>query len=374
MKYSDECLDCEKKRNDKTLMQCLKKEKKNFNQEDMELRQENISMIEDYTKNITNLEKDTPPEIEAEIFKKLIERTKNLNPYGTRTKNANTSCLYYINAIKNYAWRHKNNKEAIKEAAYFSVFANIIDYNISSYDDNIYDIYQSLLRNEKDFDIHQNYDFRDRFYVRLTELNKNKGTLLTVLDNAGEVVFNIILLMIIKQLFPNINQKIVVRGGYIFNDVTIDDIVQIANESCEINSFFSDIVGYNKDYFKTGNIISSKITEYIDKIKDHIFSTGKAMPGMPKPSYCESNTAKCSQFYQAVNADNTVVFSIGQGNFETVSYYDEPEIFVAFRAKCDVVKGYLDVKLGDGLFFHKEKNVSLNDVVLKCKNMKNYLS
>ena len=123
--------------------------------------------------------------------------------------------------------------------------------------------------------------------------------ILWIADNAGEIVFD-------KLLLDKMDQdKIVyaVRGGPTQNDATFADA----------------------EY--TG------ITQMVN-----VIDTGAAIPGVIL-KYCSDRFKK---YYDQAD----MIISKGQGNFETLDYTD-PRIFFLFKAKCPVVARYAGCRLND---------------------------
>ncbi len=122
-----------------------------------------------------------------------------------------------------------------------------------------------------------------------------------LLDNAGEIVFDKILLKTIHKLYPKIELFAIVRGGPIINDVTTED---------------AEYVGLDE----------------VAKIVD----SGQVIPGFwPETASDEARKV----FY---NTD--IVISKGQGNFETLSEFRDPRVYFLFLVKCSVVAGYLGMR------------------------------
>ncbi|HZK28624.1 MAG TPA: ARMT1-like domain-containing protein, partial [Clostridia bacterium] len=134
------------------------------------------------------------------------------------------------------------------------------------------------------------------------ELNQAK-TILIIADNAGEVVFDKVL---VEYLSSGHKVTYAVRGTPIINDATVADAL------------------------KTG------ISEYAD-----ILSTGCGMPGAVLES--------CGTNFQQLFHDADLVISKGQGNFEALSDAKR-SIYFLLKAKCDRIAQALDVGINDYVF------------------------
>lgn len=127
----------------------------------------------------------------------------------------------------------------------------------------------------------------------------NAKTVLVIGDNAGEAVFDRVL---VERLHNSAKIFYAVRGEPIINDVTMDEAISAG----------------------------------IDGIAE-LISTDSKIPG--------TIVSECSPTFQKLFWDADVVISKGQGNYETLS--DESrEIFFLLKAKCPMIAKSLGVPLG----------------------------
>ena len=131
---------------------------------------------------------------------------------------------------------------------------------------------------------------------------KTAKSLLIIGDNAGETVFDCVLL----EQFSHINLTYAVRSAPIINDATIEEA------------------------------ISSGVDRYA-----RIISTGCDAPGV---MIDECSEAFLDIFYRA-----DIVISKGQGNYETLSDCDR-DIYFLLKAKCSVLSELLGVGLNEYVF------------------------
>jgi uncharacterized protein with ATP-grasp and redox domains len=123
--------------------------------------------------------------------------------------------------------------------------------------------------------------------------------ILWLADNAGEIVFDRLLLSMLDT------DKVIyaVRGGPVQNDATMEDAVY-----CGLT----------------------------DMVK--VIDTGAAIPGVI--------LEYCSEPFNRVFKAADLIIAKGQGNFETLDVND-PRIFFLFKAKCPVVSAHAQVQLHD---------------------------
>lgn len=140
-------------------------------------------------------------------------------------------------------------------------------------------------------------------YISLRDAVSDTEEILYLADNAGEIVFDRILIETLMQLGKKIN--VVVKGSPVINDATMTD----AEESgltgiCEVIDNGSEAVG--------------TILEWT------------------------------SPFFQDMFNNARLIVSKGQGNFETLTG-TKKNIFFLFQSKCDVVSKELGLPIGSML-------------------------
>ena len=142
------------------------------------------------------------------------------------------------------------------------------------------------------------------------QLNKAKSFLL-IADNAGEIVFDKLLLIELQKLFPHLKITVMVRGGEVSNDATMED---------------AKYVGLDK----AANVISN---------------------GMPIAGTVYQMLS--AEARQAIDSAD-VILSKGQGNYESLSGYGR-HIFYSFLCKCDLFTSRFNVPKFTGMFIEDNK-------------------
>jgi len=152
-------------------------------------------------------------------------------------------------------------------------------------------------------------------YVLNQQLKEAKS-ILVIGDNAGETVFDCLLL---EQL-ASLDLVYAVRSAPIINDATVEDAQ------------------------------ASGIGRYA-----HIISTGCDLPGVLLD--------ECSEAFLDIFYGADIVLSKGRGNYETLSDCDR-DMYFLLKAKCPVLAGLLDVGLNEYVFKYKSiKNANNNDLL-----------
>ncbi len=149
-------------------------------------------------------------------------------------------------------------------------------------------------------------------YKYFKNVVEKKSEILYLLDNAGEIVFDRLLIEVLVEMGKKVTA--VVKGAPVLNDSTMDDAKEVGlDEVCEVIDNGSDCVG---------TILEMTSNEFQERFMNSEF-----------------------------------IISKGQGNFETL--YDEKltqnrTIFL-FQSKCDVVSKEIGVSKGSMLLATHER-------------------
>ncbi len=138
-------------------------------------------------------------------------------------------------------------------------------------------------------------DFRDRV--------SRAERILFVCDNAGEIVFDILLMETLLRLRPGLSLTAAFRDAPILNDATVDDARAVG----------------------------------IDRLAE-VVSSGSRFAGSP--------LAECSPDFRTRFASADVVVSKGQGNLSSLMPDADERVFFVFRTKCAPVARRTGTSLG----------------------------
>ena len=151
----------------------------------------------------------------------------------------------------------------------------------------------------------------------LLEKLTHSRTLLYLADNAGENIFDEILLRALKTLYPHLHIYYAVRGEPIINDLTLKDLF---------------------------HPLAQNIQKYCT-----LLDSGVRSPGF----VYEDSNAQTQTIYN--NAD--VILAKGMGNFECLHTQNDERLFLLFKVKCDVVAACCGAPKGEMMFIHCKKGV-----------------
>jgi len=223
--------------------------------------------------------KATPPEIAQQVYRIVYEITGNNDPYLAVKKSANQSAMSLYARMKDMV---DYSDDTLETACKLAIAGNAIDLGARAEFGSVYSIIEDSV----------GYQLDQEHYRRFKESIGQSDLILYIADNAGEIVFDRIL---IKQLLQIKKLKIVfaVREKPIINDATLDDAIQ---------------VGLNK--------------------LATIISNGSGAPA----TILSQCSPEMLSYYRAAD----LIIAKGQGNYESLSDRSE-NIFFLLKVKCPVI-------------------------------------
>jgi len=230
----------------------------------------------------------SPPAIGQQIHRLIRELVGNNDPYRQIKKHFNNLALKLYPELRKQIVSSKNRLET---AIRLAIAGNIIDFGVNSLVNESYlnkAISESLTA-----------DFDSRKLQSFQEAIEQAEDILYLADNAGEVVFDRLL---IEQL-PIEKLTVVVKGRPVINDATMEDV---------------NLAGL------------TRIVEVIDN--------GSDAPG--------TILETCSQNFRNRFENTDLIIAKGQGNYETLSDTDK-NIFFILKAKCPVIAKDLGCEVGE---------------------------
>lgn len=230
-----------------------------------------------------------PADIGTKRDRIIKELTGNSDPYKRSKKLSNEKALKMLPLAKKIVGTGGNQQERFKKACLCAIVGNIMEFDIPGHKFMLNDLSKIFRTAAKDLII----DDTDKAY----ELAKKAQSVLYLADNAGEIVFDALLVEQLKNM--GLKVTYVVKGGPIINDATLEDV---------------EISG-------------------MDKIADKIATTGTDAVG-----FLENEVS--NEFKQLYNKAE-LVFAKGMGYAETLTEYKltKPN-FLLFRTKCIPVANY----------------------------------
>ena len=233
---------------------------------------------------------DPPPKVSRLVYGTISKRTGVDDPYREKKKECNQMALELYPHLKEMVNR---SPDPLFTAIRVAIVGNIIDFGVG----RSFEL-ESLEAIEK-------LDLVINHYAIFKEEFQRARTILYIGDNAGEVVFDRVLV----EEFQDKEVYFAVRSGPIINDVTLEDAIEAG----------------------------------IDRVAT-VIESGSWAPG--------TLLDEVSSSFMELFMEADMVISKGQGNFETLDEAPR-DVFFLLRAKCDVVAQLLNVRIGDTLLIKK---------------------
>ena len=215
--------------------------------------------------------------------------TSNDDPYRRNKKLSNEKALKLLPSAKKHVEAGNTQQERFKKACLCSIVGNTMEFDIPGHNFTLNTLAKNLREAAKDLIV----DDIDKAY----ELAKKAQSILFLADNAGEIVFDTLLVEQLKNM--GVKVTYVVKGGPIINDATLEDV---------------------------------KVSG-MDKLADEVLTTGTDAVGL----LVKEVSPEFLKVYDAAE----LVFAKGMGYAETLTEYKltKPHLLM-FRTKCNPVANY----------------------------------
>ncbi len=246
-------------------------------------------VLQEVAKEFSNICLDeSPPSVSRKIHKIVRDLTGSLDPYKEVKDKYNQMALGLYPQLRE---KVLNSADPLLTSIRMVIAGNIIDFGVG----NSFDV-------EKEIKEAFHKEFATLDYSIFCDFIEDTEEVLYLGDNAGEVVFDRLLVEVIESMGKRVVYA--VRGAPIINDATLDDA-----RECGIHNDVTELIS-------TGSDAPATVLE------------------LCSPDFIERfNGAK-------------MIISKGQGNFEALSGEKRP-IFFLFKVKCPVVAENINHEVGD---------------------------
>ena len=230
----------------------------------------------------------------------LVQEMTGRDPYEALKRQSNEMALGILPELQELVDEHEDPKMRFRIATLITAAANAIEFDVSGRDFSLDELRLILDNVESDLVLDQ----VDEFRLLLNDVKE----VLYLMDNAGEVVLDMILIREIKRLGPRVIA--IVKGGPVLNDATMIDAEEVGLSECA------------------------------DEVRD----TGAPAIGV--------NLERNSEEFKKLFSSAELIVAKGMGNFESLTEFEPscPTIHI-MRTKCNPVAGHVGVP--------KNKNVVL---------------
>ncbi|MDH5661935.1 MAG: ARMT1-like domain-containing protein [Elusimicrobiota bacterium] len=233
----------------------------------------------------------TPPEMGRVIYQLVSKVTGERDLFKEIKQKSNKYSLKLYSDLKA---KIESSNDRLLTAVRLAIAGNVIDYGA-----------QNNFVIEEEIENCLRGDFAIFDYIDFKEALNETDQILYLADNAGEVVFDKVLIEEIRKLDPLGGKQFfyVVRDKPVINDALVEDA-----RACGI-----------------------------DEVAE-VVSSGSDAPG--------TILELCSQEFLKLYEQAKMIISKGQGNFEAISEEDRP-IFFLLKAKCPVIAKDIGCRTGD---------------------------
>jgi len=254
-----------------------------------------VDILKETLEDIRRADTSKTPAHTTTFIHRRVRRLLGCDPFKEIKQRYNRIALRLYPRLKSLV---ENSPDPLWTASRLAIAGNVIDFGIYTEVDIEAEINRSL-RGEI---------VRDDYADFKTALDGTEEVLYLV-DNAGEIVFDRILI----ETLHGMGKRVIaaVKGGPVINDSTEEDALEAGlQDVCEIKDNGSDAIG--------------TILEW------------------------------CSEEFRGLFYTSTLIISKGQGNFETLMNVDK-DVFFLFQAKCNVVSDFLGVANGSMLLVENKE-------------------
>jgi len=227
---------------------------------------------------------------------RIVKRiTGNQDPYAEKKRISNQNALEMLPLAKNLVSNESSRELRFRKACLCSIVGNVMEFDIPDNPFEYTDLQKLIQRAEEDLTIDE--------IAKIFDKARKAKNILYLADNAGEIVFDTLLVQELKKLGTRVT--VAVKGGPVINDATMEDAKYVG----------------------------------MHEVADDVITTGTDAVGLI--------TSECSdEFLSVYNSANFVVAK-GMGYAETITEFGltSPHALL-LRTKCSPVANFFNVSLG----------------------------
>jgi len=248
-------------------------------------------VINEVTKLLNREFKPTtvPADIGTKRDRLIKQLTGNNDPYKRSKKISNERAMRLLPKARKFVEAGYTQQDRFKKACLCTMVGNIMEFDIPGHSFTLSTLTKSFREAAKDLVV----DDIDKAY----ELAKKARSVLFLADNAGEIVFDTLLVEQLKNM--GLKVTYVVKGGPVLNDATLEDVEPSG----------------------------------MGKLADEVVTTGTDAVGL----LIKEVSPEFLKVYDAAE----LVFAKGMGYAETLTELKlKKPHFLLFRTKCNPVANY----------------------------------
>ena len=237
----------------------------------------------------------TPPELAREIHGLVKIYTGDPDPYKEIKKQSIEIAKKFYKPLNEFL---NQQEDKLYWGLKIAAIGNVLDYGVYSKINLERNLEKEL---KKEFALCDLENFKEKL--------KNAKIILILGDNAGETVFDKILI----EEFKKYKIFYAVRGIPIINDATLEEAYESGLHECA-----------------------------------EIISTGCTLPGI--------DFKECSKEFSEIFNQADIIISKGQGNYESLSDIKKDNLFFLLKVKCPVIASHIGIDVNNYVF--KKQNIT----------------
>nr|MDO8062556.1 ARMT1-like domain-containing protein [Candidatus Freyrarchaeum guaymaensis] len=214
-----------------------------------------------------------------------------------------------LNVLSNVSksLKGKDGFEKFRQACLLAVAGNIIEFDVLGHEFRLEDVTEAVVKAEDELVI----DDTEKLYKAV-----KGGSVLYLTDNAGEIVFDTVLVRELKRVGARVT--VAVKGGPVMNDATMADALEAE----------------------------------MHKVADNVVTTGTDCIGL--------FLHECSSEFLEEYRKADVIVAKGMGNFESMTEVEHPcDVYFLLRTKCTPVAECIGVPKGGNVVLRLPKGEKL---------------
>ena len=237
---------------------------------------------------------DAVPAVLGSIRDRAVKAEVRRDPYKDLKVKANSEALALLPAAERYVSEAHTPYQRFRRACALSIVANSMEFDVRGYTFSLKEFRKALKRPRLAVD----------HLAQAYKLLKDSKKVLFLTDNAGEIVFDTLILQHLKEM--GLKVTVAVKDRPVLNDATL-------KEACEAG---------------------------VDGLVDELITTGSDSVGL----LWEEASAKVKRIFKGAD----LVIAKGMGNYETLSELECMGVRVLFlmKAKCNPIARSIGVKRG----------------------------
>ena len=285
MKVKPECAACIVHRGIREIIEATKDEKVRFNAVNALLK----FLAESFTPE------GVPADLGTQRDRIIKRVTGNPDPYKRKKQLSNQKALERLPKAKKLVENAGSPEERFRKACLCAIVGNLLEFDIPDHVFTLEELEAHLASAEKDLAIDE--------IAKIREIAAKAGNIIYLTDNAGEIVFDTLLVKELRSLGARVT--VAVKGGPIINDATLED---------------AETAGMNR-------------------VADAVIDTGTDSVGLNREESSE-------EFLKAYDsADLVIAKGMGYAESLTELKLEKPHALL-FRTKCNPVAEFFQVPKG----------------------------